>query len=264
MAFAAKFSGSCSDCGGVISVGMTIETGLGRLGGKYKHSPSCPKQSGSKQAAAPLLAGGPAQRTGKSNRRGGGCERCGTYLEAGKGDLFYCVEDSGCLAHHDRSGYHLYCADKAACDVAREENKRAAVERANKATAERKAARELEEAENASFAQLTEGLTRVSEGRWPLDGATRETLLHRGGSRHVRREKVTLSTGDVVYRETISFGDDHREYLYCSRELAEFIWREWLEMNELSSERAREWLAKYRGCEGTAAYEFVAAQGGAA
>lgn len=80
-------------------------------------------------------AGGVRHRTG-ANRRAGSCERCGTHLAVGAGRLEYCVEDSGCLTHHDEGGYHLYCADATGCEQQRAERRAArAVAAAQRAAA---------------------------------------------------------------------------------------------------------------------------------
>ena len=68
-------------------------------------------------------ARGGVRHDASRNRRAGYCERCDARLAVGEGRLEYCVEDSGCPKHHDESGYHLYCADSAACNVRAEESR---------------------------------------------------------------------------------------------------------------------------------------------
>jgi len=74
----------------------------------------------------PVLSQAPASRSPSksTNRRPGGCERCGTYLQPGQGRLRFCMADTGCLKHHDDDGYHLYCLDEQACAKGQEENRK--------------------------------------------------------------------------------------------------------------------------------------------
>jgi len=80
-----------------------------------------PRQAPPAVSRAPV-ATAPAATPRKSvNRRSGGCERCGTYLQPGQGELRFCMADTGCMKHHDDDGYHLYCLDEVACAEARKE-----------------------------------------------------------------------------------------------------------------------------------------------
>jgi len=83
-------------------------------------------------ATGEVLAGarGGIRHEGRRTRRADDCERCGEYLPAGEGTLEYCVEDSGCMRHHDESGWHVYCADESGCSARREQQRLAQAERA--------------------------------------------------------------------------------------------------------------------------------------
>lgn len=134
MTITARYPGRCATCGGRIVPGQEIEWDKStRL---TRHS-SCavgkgaPATAGAPSQPIGVVSGGARHERGR-NRKPGYCERCNTRLAPGEGHLQYCVEDSGCLKHHDYSGYHLYCADTEACQQRRAEAKA-------KAEAERKA-----------------------------------------------------------------------------------------------------------------------------
>lgn len=59
-----------------------------------------------------LHAGSP--RAG-NNKHLGCCEVCSAAIPVGYGLLRRCAADTGCPQHHDRDGWHLRCADAAAC-----------------------------------------------------------------------------------------------------------------------------------------------------
>lgn len=159
----AKYPGTCRKCGQKFPAGTEIMWG----GGVTEHV-TCPgltvAPSVASTSRAPLAAGGSVPKG--TNRKAGDCEDCGEWLPAGKGRLVYCVEDSGCMKHHDYSGYHLYCQDESACadrrKALREAAKKQKEERARKAE-EEKARKEAEAAAFKSMkATLLTGLSQTS------------------------------------------------------------------------------------------------------
>ena len=140
MTITARFPGCCSQCGGRIQAGEQIEWAKGR---PTRHA-TCP--TATKRPAEPdhLIALAPPRATGR-NRKPEACGRCGDWVKAGEGQLVRCVEDSGCLEHHDYSGWHVYCLDEGDC-VARRVEARAAAEARGQALREALAARRALEA----------------------------------------------------------------------------------------------------------------------
>lgn len=130
MTIQARFPGRCSVCGCKIKVGEDVEWDKGSR--TVRHPDNHPMCSHRAPAAArpasadrTILASVPggAQAPAGRNRRPGDCERCGSYLATGAGLLVRCLADTGCPRHMDADGWHLYCADRKACDVLREENR---------------------------------------------------------------------------------------------------------------------------------------------
>ncbi len=145
MTITAKFPSVCAICGGKIRPGDKIEWEKGkRAAHTYcAEGREAPKSSqSSKPVAAPehIIAGAPGgiQHTSGRNRRGDFCRDCGCWVEPGQGHLLFCVEDSGCLEHHDHSGYHVTCLDPAVCATRKAE--RLAQKAAERATLERRRA----------------------------------------------------------------------------------------------------------------------------
>jgi len=118
MRITARYSGICADCRQRYAEGAEIE--WDKATRRTVHAGACPAAPA---VAAPIavVRGGAKSSTRKTNRRAGACERCGDWLAVGAGELVWCCEDSGCMTHHDYSGYHVYCLDAAACNARRTE-----------------------------------------------------------------------------------------------------------------------------------------------
>ena len=117
MTMRAKFPGRCKVCGQTIRVGEEIEW-TKESGAKHVRCPQAQEKAPAAASAPVALVAGGARRESGTNRKSGHCERCGAWLQAGKGRLQYCEYDTGCPKHHDTSGYHLYCLDAEACGKA--------------------------------------------------------------------------------------------------------------------------------------------------
>ena len=249
MKITAKFNSTCPKCSTYISAGEMVEWEKGQ---KARHV-KCPTVKAAAPAPAPLLAA--AKPAGaNTNRKSGSCERCGTFLTAGKGLLYFCPEDSGCLKHHDHSGYHLHCQDKDACTKAREEVK---AEQAKRAEVARKiqAEQKVKEALYTAWkTELTADLVQVEDALLPSDI---EWLV-----RKFQNGYWTVSFGkcSIGYVETADGHDDFRTMGWTDRATAENIWDAWAEKVGMTPVKAQEWLLKYRGCCGTAAYEHIASK----
>lgn len=110
MTMRAKYPGTCRTCGQPIRVGDEIEW----IKGEGARHVTCPTVQAAAPAPVALVPGGARHERG-TNRKPGQCERCGELLQPGEGRLQYCEYDTGCLKHHDSSGYHLYCLDGVGC-----------------------------------------------------------------------------------------------------------------------------------------------------
>lgn len=178
MTINAKYPGRCNACGGPIAVGDRIEWEKGK-GSRHAECPRERQSTGTSASSMPRTGGpwagarGGVRHESGSNRRAGSCERCGEWLPAGAGRLEYCVEDSGCPRHHDESGYHLYCADPAAC-LARA---KAAREEATKVRAARQAAEDGLKAVLALTAQVNTAPAWVA-GAAPVAQWTKPAMVH--------------------------------------------------------------------------------------
>ena len=73
--------------------------------------------------------------------------------------------------------------------------------------------------------------------------------------------RFTLDDGTAFYIHSADGIDDFRQTLYGPKAIVEAAWREWAKRVQVTPEAAAEWLAKYRGCAGQEAYEYIAAGG---
>lgn len=155
--------------------------------------PSTPAPSTSSEAISSVRGG--ARRDAGTNRRGGSCDNCGTYLAAGKGRLERCYADTGCMEHHDYDGWHLYCLDESAC-AARRAEARAAAER-----------RQQRSARLAEIAAEVETTDPVTPAEWPktygadhTDWTHYDAAGHRGSPKHFER-RWAIGPGGQVWWE---------------------------------------------------------------
>lgn len=139
MTITAKFPGRCARCGRAITPGQQIEWSRGQR----PYHTACAEAAGTPAAElagvqGPIAGarGGVRHDARRTNRRPGKCDHCGAYLQVGQGRLEYCVEDSGCMIHHDHGGYHLYCLDTDACQARHTAREAAARERIARRDAE--------------------------------------------------------------------------------------------------------------------------------
>lgn len=123
-------------------------------------------------------------------RRPDNCESCGAFLPAGQGRLEYCVEDSGCMRHHDEGGYHVYCLDATTCTA----RHLAAREAAN-------AKKDLIQRAKASLDALLSACSATDEPSWATDAPVIATW----------REPAMCHTGAIP---TLRFRVDTRELYY--------------------------------------------------
>lgn len=145
MTITARYSSYCPCCHQPIDVGDQVEWVKGQKA-RYTKCPATRKAPAVASSSAPSApsASSPtpvatAARAARTNSRPGDCDRCGTYVAAGAGLLRRCLgSSSGCFAHGDdeAGGWHVRCADEAACSA-----RRTAAETERTVAAERAAAR---------------------------------------------------------------------------------------------------------------------------
>lgn len=196
--------------------------------------------------AAPLVTS--PVTTGVSvttNKRAGACEKCGTLLQAGEGHLRFCLEDTGCLQHHDRSGHHLACLNAETCEERATANKQA--REAEKAEKAEKAAQiaKAREAHGALVANLTQGLVPLDF--WPK-GQIKTTLV----SRVDDASFFAIESSEGCAFKT-QVGGSPPVYFY-SQSAADALILAWGDSCG-GEERAHSFLAKYKGCKG--AFEWT-------
>lgn len=130
MTITARYAGTCPHCQQPIAPGETVSWQRGQ---KATHV-TCPTQRAARSTEPIAIVAGGAKIPAGRNRMPARCEHCDESLAPGQGTLVSCIEDSGCLEHHDESGWHVYCADTDACRArvqrAREERTRAKAVRA--------------------------------------------------------------------------------------------------------------------------------------
>ncbi len=192
------------------------------------------------EAPAPVAAPKAAPST---NRRPGFCEACGVLLQAGEGALRFCLEDSGCAAHHNHSGYHLRCSDSAAC------GERQAANKAAKEAAKLEAARKADEASKARdayaavVANMTKGL--VALDTWPK-GEVKRTLVASVGEYAL----WALDAEGCLFRQDVGTSS----FFWYSPSKADEVILAW--GDERGGEEAgHAFLAKYAGCKGASEWK---------
>ena len=256
----ANYPGTCRKCGARFPAGTKINW---ERGGRSEHV-ECPAKS-APAPDAPLVGIAPPRPTGKVNRKPGACVDCGAWVASGAGLLIFCPEDSGCVEHHDFSGYHVACADPTACRGRKVENraarKAASADAAVKA-AEKKAA---EAAASAAYKtekdRLTEGLVESSVGpefllpRPPCAAADPNGFYRR--ALYVVPAAAADGTTPAYVVETADGHDDWRVVYWALPEVAR-AWRlAHAEKCGIDRARAAEFLAKYAGCAGADVYREV-------
>jgi hypothetical protein len=68
----------------------------------------------------------------------------------------------------------------------------------------------------------------------------------------------TASTGETLYCEHRIYSDEDRFAYYGPVAVVEAAWEARARQDGIDGERAREWLLKYRNCEGSEFYEYIA------
>jgi hypothetical protein len=137
----ARYGGYCRRCSSRYPAGTEITDAHG--GWSHVH---CPTRPAAGRISAPRSAASAASAAVRTNGKAANCDRCETYLPAGKGRLYRCLgSSSGCFKHFDREdgGWHVECLDRDACDARRAEARREAEERHARAKAREAAARRL-------------------------------------------------------------------------------------------------------------------------
>lgn len=225
-----KFPGHCETCRRQVGAGHgeLVRNGAGAWVVR------CSRSSTAEPMA--LKAGG-AQVPAGRNKKAGRCDACNEHLAVGAGRLVRCVEDSGCMEHHDEGGWHVYCLEQAPCEARkinrRELTKAAATQAAAVELQREMAERSMLETYAAERAKLTAGLTRLARGifppkdqqhLWPQRvSIAAGTLVARVETRHELSRIWKAADGIFVeYRDTKS---DMNEYQFF---VAPEIRREWL------------------------------------
>jgi len=253
----ARYPGTCRKCGSKFAAGTEIMWG----GGVTEHA-SCPT---AQQPLVGLVAGGTgAANRGKgqkTNQKAGYCDSCGDYLKVGQGELVYCVEDSGCMKHHDHGGWHVYCLDHARCKANKEEAKVArqkAAEEAKVKAAEKKAADEAEAAAYKAARAVADGMVSVScEMADPSKLVrVREVARDNSGSYKLTLSEFTYN-GVTIYREDANSHDDWRTYWLVPPAIAKEACLAYAAKVGITAEKARDWMSKYSGCMGAEIYQAV-------
>jgi len=259
---AARYPGKCGKCRQDFPAGTSIMWG----DGKTEHE-TCPAAVAAPQPLIGLVAGGTGVanrgQSKKTNKKASDCENCGEWLKVGEGELVYCVEDSGCMKHHDNSGWHVYCLDGDACKVRREEAlvaQRAAKEAAKVKAAEEKAKQDAaSEAYKAKRTELTAGMIAISCE--PTDMATRGkvgAVIASNSDRSIRLSLVECSyDGNPIYREDFSAHDDWRTFWWMPKALAKEACLAYAAKVGITVDKARDWMSKYKGCAGEEVYVAV-------
>lgn len=184
------------------------------------------------------------------------------HLKAGEGTLVFCVEDSGCLKHHDDSGYHLYCSSKTDCEARVKENKAARqieIEEEKKKVAEKRAV------EDAIKAKLDHARSSFTERGWVrMSGRPKDVKLNLGdvigtlrGTHTVSIQMATLCDGTECAVEEANGYDDWRSYFWGPKDFVHSALRAYASENGITKEKAKEWLERYSGCEGEELYKVV-------
>ncbi len=144
--------------------------------------------------------------TEKRNLYPGYCRYCGKFLGPDEGVLEFCPADSGCLKHHDRSGYHVRCPDKerAAC----QERKKQRDERIQqqREMAEQREREETARRERARVA-LNDRLRGIREmGLVPISVRPHLAYVQDPGSGE--RYELPFGSWAILYRITLADGTD--------------------------------------------------------
>lgn len=230
----------------------------------YARTKDAPSASGKRDAVA-LVAGGARHSSCRSNQKSGSCETCGDYKKPGEGRLVYCVEDSGCLEHHDRSGYHLYCkeSDAAGCKTRREAARAAEKVRRDAAVTAAKAADEAKKVERDAYQAYKQALKDrgfdSTSAAISFVFAEGEVLAKMADFYRCSIRKGVVKDAPEVeaYVEAANGHDDWRTYIWAP--VAQC--HQWRLAHAakvgITVEKAREYMAKYSGCDGADVYQAV-------
>lgn len=254
----ARYPGTCRKCGGKFPAGTEIMWG----GGVTEHA-ACPS---TQQPLVGIVAGGTGTahrgQGKKTNQKSGSCDSCGEFLKPGQGELVYCVEDSGCLKHHDFSGWHVYCLDQAACKANKEAAKVArqkAAEEAKIKAAEKKAA---EEAESNAYKTARDGVASgLVSVTCDMPDPSKLVLVREVARNNTGYYKMALAEytygGVTIYREEANGHDDWRTYWLVPPAIAKEACLAYAAKVGITVEKARDWMSKYSGCAGAEIYQAV-------
>lgn len=258
MIITAKYTSTCPRCNERINSGDSVEW---ERGSKARHV-TCLTARSKRAASAPLIACAPGgiQHPAGTNRRAAACDTCGEWLAAGKGRLVRCIEDSGCMQHHDESGWHVYCLDATACKARREQLRAEA--RARQAEAQVRADAKIVEAKiaEAKRTELTAGLTRVDISGWGSVPSTWQrgeaVATDRTASYAWTLYAVTTPSGPACIEDASGI-DDCRTIVYAPQAEIDTICAAALARQPITREQAEEHLAQYRGCVGAELYAYA-------
>lgn len=253
MTLSAKYAGTCSACGKKIHVGDRIE--WDKTTRRTTHA-QCPAAGTPDPLEGKILAAGERQNAGRVNRKPGACMNCGSWIRAGEGLLIFCPEDSGCLEHHDHSGYHVACADPAACKARAADARSAAMAEVERKAAEAKAKKAAEAKARAEgeavIATATAGLActgcRIAA---PSAGTTIASYSDGSWSTNATRYETPRGPMVLVAHHGL---DDYRASYYASQEVVDEAIRAWASDAKLTRAQAEEFLSKYAGCYGADDY----------
>lgn len=253
----AKFPGKCGKCGGKFPAGTSILWG----DGKTEHE-SCPS---AQQPLIGLVAGGTGSANRgqgkKTNQKSADCDACGEWLKPGQGELVYCVEDSGCMKHHDNSGWHVYCLDAVACKTNKEAAKVArlqAVEEAKIKAAEKKAAEEAAIAAYKAARAVAVGMVSVTCGMADPTKLVQVRVVAQDNSGFYKLTLIEYTyDGVTIYREDANGHDDWRTNWLVPPAIAKEACLAYAAKVGITVEKARDWMSKYSMCSGAEIYQAV-------
>ena len=196
------------------------------------------------EAQALVAPARPAYTGDRPNAKPGKCVSCGCRVEVGAGVINYAANAGG------GGKWVVNCtpADQVMCDARRQSlQKGSTVKTERQYETERKRVG-LDKLQSTStllpsIGSGPNGWAKIAE---TLDYP--ETRLYAG----------TAPTGETIYCEHRVYSDEDRILYYSPRSVAVVAWEARAKQNGIDGDAAREWLVKYRGCEGAEFYEHIA------
>lgn len=244
----AKYPGTCKKCGGRFAAGTRILWGSGTT--EHESCPSVGAPSPARVASA--------EGQSKTNQKAAACDGCGLWLAPGEGSLVYCHEDGGCVKHFDRSGWHVYCVDTAGCTTRKAELRAVRAKEIEDAKAKDLAAKAAKAEQAATYQKARSAIVGMEAMTCHLDGCVfvREVAKDDSGFYKQRISEYTLD-GVTVYCEEAHGYDDHRYTWLVPPDIAKATRLAYAAKLGITIEKARDWIAQYKGCHGQDIYQAV-------